>query len=53
MSKLLAFIGMTLGGWVGWELGAVVSTFVAFVVSIVGTGLGLYLVNRFSSEYLL
>jgi hypothetical protein len=29
------------GGWIGWALGAQVSIFVAFIVSMVGTGLGL------------
>lgn len=52
MSKLLAVVGMSVGGWVGWELGALVSTFVAFVVSVVGTGAGLYAANRFRDRYL-
>jgi hypothetical protein len=42
MTRLLAFLGMTVGGWVGWVIGAPVSIFTAFVVSMVGTGLGLW-----------
>lgn len=52
VKKILVVIGMTAGGWIGWELGAFVSTFTAFVTSVIGTGLGLYVVNRFSHQYL-
>ncbi|NIP59798.1 MAG: hypothetical protein GWO17_18010 [Gemmatimonadetes bacterium] len=52
VNKLLMIVGMSVGGWVGWELGALVSTFVAFVVSVIGTAIGLYAVNRFSKHYL-
>lgn len=52
MRTILVMVGMSAGGWIGWELGALVSTFLAFVVSVVGTGLGLYLVNRFTRQYL-
>lgn len=52
MKKILVVLGMSVGGWIGWELGAFVSTFMAFVISVIGTGLGLYLVNRFSTQYL-
>ncbi len=46
MKGLLQLIGMTLGGWLGWELGLLVSIFTAFVVGMVGTGLGLYASQR-------
>ena len=46
MNRLLNFIGMTIGGWLGWTLGAFVSPFTAFVVSMIGTGLGLYYTQR-------
>lgn len=52
MRRVLAVVGMAAGGWIGWELGALVSTFTAFIVSVVGTGLGLYAVNRFSRQFL-
>lgn len=42
MKRLLNLVGMTIGGWLGWQLGALVSFFTAFIVSMVGTGLGLY-----------
>lgn len=46
MNRLLNFAGMTIGGWIGWTLGGVVSIFTAFVLSMVGTGLGLYYTQR-------
>jgi hypothetical protein len=46
MRRLLDLIGMTIGGWLGWTAGAVISFFTAFIVSIVGTGIGLYLIRR-------
>jgi hypothetical protein len=46
MRRLFDLIGMSAGGWVGWFLGALVSVFLAFVVSMVGMGAGLYLARR-------
>jgi hypothetical protein len=42
MGRWLAFLGMTVGGWIGWVVGGWVSGSAAFLASIVGTGLGLY-----------
>lgn len=42
MGKLLAFVGATAGGYAGWALGALAGTFSAFVVSILGTAVGVY-----------
>lgn len=52
MARLLDFIGMFVGGWIGWLLGAVVSFFAAFMLGIVGTGVGLYAARRFGSHLL-
>jgi hypothetical protein len=46
MKSLLNLIGMSVGGWLGWIIGAQVSFFTAFIVSVIGTGLGLYLTQR-------
>ena len=46
MIKLLGFLGMAIGGWVGWELGAGVSIFTGFILGTVGTGVGLWLARR-------
>ena len=51
MSKLLGFLGMTVGGWLGWALGAPISIFTAFILSMVGTGLGLWAAQRFTRNY--
>ena len=46
MGKLLAFAGATAGGYAGWALGALAGPFSAFLVSIVGTGVGVYYGRR-------
>jgi hypothetical protein len=51
MSKLLSFIGLTAGGWIGWAIGERFSFAAAFLLSIVGTGLGLYIGRRIAQEY--
>lgn len=52
MRRVLAMVGMTLGGWIGWEIGSVVSLFTAFIVGMLGTAVGLYLTNRYVAAYL-
>jgi len=52
MNKLLNMVGMTVGGWIGWAIGAPFSFSAAFVMSTVGTGLGLWAGIRFG-RYLL
>jgi hypothetical protein len=46
MKRLLDMIGLTIGGYLGWMVGAWISFFAAFIVSMVGTGLGLYAARR-------
>ena len=46
MSKLLALLGTTAGGYLGWALGAPVGLMTAFFLSVVGTGVGLYAARR-------
>ena len=46
MKGMMNMVGMTIGGWIGWALGAKVSIFMAFVVSMVGTGVGLYYAQK-------
>ena len=52
MKRLLDLVGLSIGGWLGWMAGAWVSIFTAFILSVVGTGLGLYLVRRFTQGLL-
>lgn len=37
---------MSVGGWLGWIAGSSISIFTAFIVSVVGTGAGLYVARR-------
>jgi uncharacterized protein len=52
MGKLAAFVGMTLGGAIGWYAGAVVGFMTAFMLSCVGSGVGLYVARRVAQQYL-
>ncbi|HSG07000.1 MAG TPA: hypothetical protein VLA36_01495, partial [Longimicrobiales bacterium] len=52
MKSILNLMGMTIGGWIGWAMGAQVSVFTAYMVSIVGTGLGLYAAIRTTKHLL-
>ena len=47
MKRLLDLIGMTVGGWLGWAAGAPVSIFTAFIISMIGTGFGLWATRRY------
>lgn len=49
MKRLFDLVGMTIGGWLGWTLGATISVFTAFIVGMVGTGVGLYATRRLTS----
>jgi hypothetical protein len=42
MQKLVVMLGMTVGGYVGWAIGAPAGVFAAFVVSVIGSGAGVY-----------
>ena len=52
MMKLAALLGATVGGWLGWYAGALVGTFTAFIVSVVGTGFGIYAARRLVDHWL-
>jgi uncharacterized membrane protein YeaQ/YmgE (transglycosylase-associated protein family) len=52
VNKLLGFVGATIGGSIGWWLGARIGMMTAFMVSIVGTGVGMYAARRLLSDYL-
>lgn len=42
MTKLLALVGATALGWVGWAIGMPFGFVGAFLMSMVGTGVGMY-----------
>ena len=51
MGKVFAFIGATAGGYAGWALGATIGLTTAFMVSMVGTGIGMYYGRRIAKSY--
>ncbi len=52
MTKILSFVGSFVGGSVGWWLGAFFGIMTAFTISMVGTGLGIYIGRRIATEYM-
>ena len=52
MKGFLNFFGMSVGGWIGWALGDQISFFMAFIVSMVGTGVGLFYSQRWVKRLL-
>lgn len=46
MKKLFGFVGSTIGSYAGWAVGSRFGMMTAFMVSIVGTGIGLYYGRR-------
>lgn len=51
MVKLFSFIGATVGSYAGWFLGAMVGMPTAFVVSMIGMGVGIYFGRRIARSY--
>ena len=52
MKRTIDLIGMSVGSWIGWTVGAWISFFVAFIVSGIGMGAGLYLARRLNERLL-
>jgi hypothetical protein len=52
LSTLLAWVAATILGGIGWWAGAMEGMFTAFVLSMVGTGVGLYLGRRLAAHLL-
>ncbi|MEO6528923.1 MAG: hypothetical protein ABIP93_20060 [Gemmatimonadaceae bacterium] len=51
MGKLLAFVGATVGSYAGWWLGSGAGIMTAFMLSMVGTGVGIYAGRRVAAHY--
>jgi uncharacterized protein len=51
MQKLAGFVGMTVGGAIGWYAGAPIGYMTAFMLSCVGSGVGLYVTRRVLQQY--
>jgi hypothetical protein len=52
MTKLMGFLGATIGGYAGWAVAARFGFMAAFMVSMVGTGVGLYVGRRVANDML-
>ena len=52
MNRLLGFLGATIGGYAGWALGDRFGVMTAFMLSMVGTGLGIYVGRRIARAML-
>ena len=51
MAKVFSFIGATIGGYAGWFLGARIGFTTAFMLSMVGTGVGIYYGRLIARNY--
>lgn len=51
MSKILTLTGATLGGWLGWWAGDQIGLMSAYLLSVVGSGIGLYAGRRLFQDY--
>lgn len=51
MKKLFSFVGATIGSYAGWYIGAPVGIMTAFIVGMVGTGVGIYAGYRIAKHY--
>jgi len=51
MRKLSVFVGATVGSYLGWWLGAAVGVMTAFILSMVGLGIGMYAGGRAAHYY--
>lgn len=51
MEKLLVFLGLSAGGWIGWEVGARFGLFAALFLGVIGTAAGLYVGRRIARNY--
>lgn len=52
MRKFISFSGATAGSFAGWWIGSYEGMMFAFVLSMLGTGLGFWAAGKFAKEYL-
>ena len=51
MYKLCLFVGMTVFGWIGWLIGERFGITTAFVLSTIGSMIGVYVAWRINRDY--
>jgi hypothetical protein len=52
MSRFLSLLGASLGGTVGWVIGAKAGLMTGYLLSVVGTGVGMFYAARLARQYL-
>jgi hypothetical protein len=52
MGTFFAIIGSSIGGWLGWIVGAKIGLMSAYMLSVVGTAGGVYYGRRLYSDLL-
>jgi hypothetical protein len=51
MTKLMMLVASTIGSAVGWWAGAKIGIMTAFMVSMLGTGIGMYYGRKVAQHY--
>jgi hypothetical protein len=51
MTRLYTLIGTTLGSYAGWYLGSPLGLVAAFMLGMVGTGMGFYFGRKVARHY--
>ena len=46
MERMVGVVGTLIGSWIGWKIGAPLGMIAAFVISTIGSGVGLYFAKR-------
>ena len=46
MKKIIVIFGTVVGSWLGWWLGMHIGLMTAFILSMIGTGAGMYFSRR-------
>jgi zinc transporter ZupT len=52
MKKVLTFLSISIGGWIGWWLGKYVGFMTAYLLSVVGGAAGLYIGRLIMKNYM-
>jgi hypothetical protein len=52
MKKVLIFLSISVGGWIGWWLGTHIGFMTAYFLSIFGGAAGLYTGRRVMNRYM-
>ena len=52
MKGIIGYVGMSIGGAIGWWLGALHGMTLAILLSAIGSGVGLYYTRKLAEDYL-